>query len=214
MPQQARAIATREAILRSAGRIFGDVSYSTATLSDVIAEAGVTQGALYFHFDSKLDLAAQVIRQQHELSMEAAGRFAGKDHPALDSLILLSGELARQITSEPVVRGGLRLTTESGQFFPEHSKGPYIDWISSTEAFLRRAADEGSVPENMNYSGMARYIISSFTGVQVVSRSLTGWADFHERLQEMWQLQLPLLLKSVSMAEVGRLAALVKISGA
>lgn len=209
MAQQARAIATREAILRSAGAVFGDVSYATATLSDVISQAGVTQGALYFHFDSKLDLAQEVIRQQHELSMEAAGRFAEQSRPALDALVLLSGELARQITTEPVVRGGLRLTTESGQLFPEHSQGPYIDWIQSTEHFLRRAADEGSVSGSMNFPGMARYIISAFTGVQVVSRSLTGWADFTERLQEMWQLQLPLILDSGSMAEVGRLAQLV-----
>jgi TetR/AcrR family transcriptional repressor of uid operon len=210
MAKQARAIATREAIVQGAGIVFGEVSYATATLQDVIAHAGVTQGALYFHFDSKLDLAHEVIRQQHELSMRAAERFADDDLPSLDALILLSGELARQIRSEPVVQGGLRLTTESGQLFPDHSRGPYLDWIESTEHFLRGAAAHGQLKGDLDLHAMARYVISAFTGVQVVSRSLTGWADFVDRLEEMWRLQLPLLLDAPSEDEIGRLAALVR----
>lgn len=214
MTRQARAIATREAIVQGAGIVFGEVSYATATLQDVIAHAGVTQGALYFHFDSKLDLAGEVIRQQHELSMRAAGRFADEDLPRLDALILLSGELARQIRREPIVQGGLRLTTESGQLFPDHSRGPYLDWIESTEHFLRGAAVEGRLRADLDIRAMARYVISAFTGVQVVSRSLTGWADFVDRLEEMWQLQLPLILDDPLQGEVARLAKLVRSADA
>ena len=210
MAKQARAVATREAIVQGAGVVFGEAGYATATLADVITHAGVTQGALYFHFDSKLDLAQEVIRQQHQTSMDAAAEFARTENGAIESLVLLSGALARQITTDPVVRGGLRLTTESAHLFPDHARGPYVDWIASTEHFLRLAAAEGSVTPSLNFPAMARFVISTFTGVQVVSQSLTQWRDLEEHLEQMWLLQLPLFLVNPSPSEVARLAHLVR----
>ena len=81
MVTQARAHATRESIVRGAGQVFSDASYSSAKLGDVIAAAGVTQGALYFHFDSKRDLALEVIRRQHAASVDAATEQMKKPEP-------------------------------------------------------------------------------------------------------------------------------------
>jgi TetR/AcrR family transcriptional repressor of uid operon len=210
MVKQARAHATREAIVVGAGQVFGDLSYADATLSDVIKQAGVTQGALYFHFDSKLELAQEVIGQQHLISMAASEKFSAVERPSIEALILLSSELARQITTDPVVRGGLRLSTESAQLFPKHASGPYLDWIDSTKFFLRKAAAEGTVKKSLDFEAVARFVISTFTGVQVVSRSLTQWKDFNPRLEEMWLLLLPVLLTSQSPDETERLARLVR----
>lgn len=213
MVKQARAHATREAIVKSAGQVFGDVSYATATLSDVIRNSGVTQGALYFHFDSKLDLAQAVIRAQHAISIEAAAQFTARKLPAIEGLVLLSAELARQITTDPVVRGGLRLSTESADLFPELASRPYLDWIDSTEHFLRGAQQEGQVKASLDSRKLARYVISAFTGVQVVSQSLTQWRDLPPRLEEMWLMILPVILVSGSDQEVNRLATLVVEAG-
>jgi TetR/AcrR family transcriptional repressor of uid operon len=211
MVKQARAHATREAIVIGAGQVFGDLSYADATLSDVTKQAGVTQGALYFHFDSKLDLAQEVIVQQHRISIAASERFEATDRPGIESLILLSAELAQQITTDPVVRGGLRLSTESAQLFPDQASGPYLDWIASTEGFLRKAAEEGSVKGSLDFAKTARFVISTFTGVQVVSRSLTLSKDFSDRLEEMWTYLLPVLLVSATEPEIDSLARLVRV---
>lgn len=64
MAQQARAIQTRRSILVAAAAVFDERGYSSATISEILARAGVTKGALYFHFTSKEDLALGVMDVQ------------------------------------------------------------------------------------------------------------------------------------------------------
>ncbi len=48
--------ATRQAILAAARRVFARCGVTRATLEHVAAEAGVTRGAIYWHFDNKTAL--------------------------------------------------------------------------------------------------------------------------------------------------------------
>lgn len=53
---KAQAEETRCAILDAAERVFYAKGVSTATLEDVARAAGVTRGAIYWHFTNKIDL--------------------------------------------------------------------------------------------------------------------------------------------------------------
>ncbi|PJJ63724.1 ScbR family autoregulator-binding transcription factor [Compostimonas suwonensis] len=190
MLKQARAFETRETIVRAAGLVFSQLSYSTAKLSDIIQESGVTQGALYFHFESKRDLALEVIRRQHEISLGSGEEFLRSDVPGIEGLVLLSRELATQLTTNPIVRAGLRLGTESSNFFPEFARGPYVDWINTSEKFLHKAVAEGDVLPATNVPDVANFVIEAFTGAQMVSQVISEWADLSDRLVRMWELVL------------------------
>ncbi|PDQ34105.1 MAG: hypothetical protein B5766_12785 [Candidatus Lumbricidophila eiseniae] len=61
MAEQARALATREKIVESAAQLFSTTNYHVATMAGLAHAAGVTQGALYFHFDSKVALAQEIV---------------------------------------------------------------------------------------------------------------------------------------------------------
>ena len=50
------AAITRESVLKAALAVFGCKGYSAATLKDVAREAGVTRGAIYWHYGSKAEL--------------------------------------------------------------------------------------------------------------------------------------------------------------
>src|SRR5947209_4337975 len=60
---------TRLAILEAAVRIFARSGVPAATLEDIAAEAGVTRGALCWHFHNKDDLLAGIIKHYGPLSM-------------------------------------------------------------------------------------------------------------------------------------------------
>ncbi len=60
---------TRLAIIEAAVRIFARSGVSAATLDDIAAEAGVTRGALCWHFHTKDDLMMAIIRHCGPLSM-------------------------------------------------------------------------------------------------------------------------------------------------
>lgn len=58
------AVDTRSRVLHAAFRTFAEYGYSGATLDDVAADAGLTKGAVYWHFASKDDLCMALIEER------------------------------------------------------------------------------------------------------------------------------------------------------
>ena len=56
LDQIPRAPGTRELVLAAAARVFARKGYAAATLEDLGTEAGMTKGAVYWHFGSKADV--------------------------------------------------------------------------------------------------------------------------------------------------------------
>ncbi len=50
------AMKTRECILQHALKVFGKQGFAATKLTDVAKEAGITRGAIYHHFNNKIDL--------------------------------------------------------------------------------------------------------------------------------------------------------------
>ena len=59
-----RADTTRLQILRAASHQFAHKAYSLVSLDDILADAEVTKGAMYFHFRSKYALASAIIEHR------------------------------------------------------------------------------------------------------------------------------------------------------
>jgi AcrR family transcriptional regulator len=208
--KQQRAIATREALVLSASRVFAAVGYRAATLSQITADADVTQGALYFHFRSKQDIAAEVIRQQHQLSIAVGQSALESSDSGIEGMVVLSGALATQLQSNTIVQAGLRLSTESAADLPAASVAPYVEWIATSRLFLEKAAAQGELVTDLDPGMAAEVIISSFSGTQFVSVSLSGGVDLLDRLVHMWTVLLPALVGPDSAQLIGRVPELVR----
>jgi AcrR family transcriptional regulator len=204
--QQARAAITRGQIVRGAAEVFDRYGYGATTLNDVIAQAGVTKGALYFHFSSKEELALTVIDQQHALSIRSARQCLDEGAPGLESVIRLSQGLARQLIDDVVVRAGIRLTLEYGTF-DASAASPYRDWVVVTEQLLCRAGSEGDLRNPSKPRALARYLVSSFIGVQLLSQVLSARQDLQHRVAEMWDVVLPALVPARKLPYFRRVAA-------
>jgi AcrR family transcriptional regulator len=71
---------TRTALIDAARQLFGHQGYVDTSTDEVVAQAGVTKGALYHHFHGKEDLFRVVFEQvQHEVSDQAVAEFLGPD---------------------------------------------------------------------------------------------------------------------------------------
>lgn len=57
------ALETRNRILDAAETVFQRMGVSSATLADIAAAAGVTRGAIYWHFQNKVDLYDAMIQR-------------------------------------------------------------------------------------------------------------------------------------------------------
>lgn len=65
---------TRQRILNAAETVFLDVGVSRASLDRIAAEAGVTRGAIYWHFANKEELFSAMIERVHDLHQAVLAR--------------------------------------------------------------------------------------------------------------------------------------------
>lgn len=73
---KAEAAETREAILVAAEQVFLERGVNQSTLMEIACHAGVTRGAIYFHFHDKLEIVRTIIGSvrfpQEEIMLQAA----------------------------------------------------------------------------------------------------------------------------------------------
>jgi AcrR family transcriptional regulator len=193
MVLQDRAKATREAIIAGAAVVFEEHGYGSASLTQVAEAAQVTKGALYFHFQSKEDLARAVIEEQHRVVVDASASILAGNHQGLTTMILMCRAFGLHLVHDSVVKAGIRLTFEAATF-GQPVRGPYEDWIAAMQRLAVQSKEEKQIRSSIDPAALARYIVASFTGVQMVSDVLTGRADVMQRIEEMWALLLPGLM--------------------
>ncbi len=208
MARQTRALATRDAIVAGAAAVFDRRGYGLASIAEIAEEAGVTKGALYFHFASKDDLARAVIDEEHRRAMTAAAEVLQEGRPALETMVLLCRGLGRQLLTDPVVKAGIRLTTDVSSF-ERPIADPYRDWLRTTEELLGRAIEEGDVAPGVDPAMVAHLLVPAFTGVQLVSETLTDRADLLQRVAELWAVLIPGIAAPERLEALRRLPALV-----
>src|SRR5712672_2416478 len=86
-PRESRADSARGQILRAATRQFAQKPYSQVSLDDILAEAELTKGAMYFHFRSKHALALAIIEEYTHFTRAAIGELLAHDSRGLETLI-------------------------------------------------------------------------------------------------------------------------------
>jgi AcrR family transcriptional regulator len=108
-PRATESLDTRQRIIDAARRVFAARGYDAATSRDLGAEAGITAGSIYYHFDSKFDLYVAVhayvqtlVFGRFEAAIERADRFRDKFESLLEEAHNLNREdssLARFLAS-------------------------------------------------------------------------------------------------------------------
>lgn len=182
--RQERAMRTRRAILNAAAAVFDERGYEAATIGEVLARAGVTKGALYFHFPSKQALAEGVLSEQFA-DVRLAPRVS-----KLQELVDMGLALAYRMRHDPLVSASARLSLgqEMGQLFGTRG---ITGWIETTEQVLREAGEQGELLPHVEPSETAWIMSAAWTGVQVYSQTLAGRRDLEERVAALFEHLLP-----------------------
>lgn len=77
---------TRAALLSAARRLFLARGYAETSTAQILAEAGVSKGALYHHFRAKEDLMRAIFAEESARAIDCARRAAGADPSPLARL--------------------------------------------------------------------------------------------------------------------------------
>ncbi|MGP3691735.1 ScbR family autoregulator-binding transcription factor [Streptomyces sp. IBSNAI002] len=184
--RQERAEITRQAILHGAAIAFDRAGFDGTSLSDVVRHAGVTKGALYFHFQSKEALARTLMDEQFQVSQDVPAI----EDPGLQTAIDLTHQMAFGLRTNVRIRAGIRLVVEFGSF-TRPDPAPYNTWIETSITCLAPAQERGDLLPSLNVKDVSTFLVGAFTGIQVTSHVRTGRDDLHARVVDLWNLVLP-----------------------
>ncbi|MFJ9419163.1 TetR family transcriptional regulator [Streptomyces sp. NPDC101227] len=113
MPTQHRAIQSRQALIRSAAETFLEKGVPAAGMVEVSRRARLSKGALYFHFTSKDDLTLAVHDSALAALQEVESALARSPQPLVPAVRDFALALFERVQSDPVLRAGLRLRTDT-----------------------------------------------------------------------------------------------------
>jgi AcrR family transcriptional regulator len=180
---------TRLQILRAAARQFAHRSYSRVSLDDILADAEVTKGAMYFHFRSKHALAAAIVEQRAAEARKAVDELAARKLSGLETLIDLCLLIALDDIGDESTRAGLNLLESIGRVDGMQSE-VLGDWIAAFADTARKAIDEGDICAQHDPEDIARLLVSMYMGIRQTS-ALARPKQFLTDLEKAWALVLP-----------------------
>ncbi|GHH27674.1 ScbR family autoregulator-binding transcription factor [Streptomyces lanatus] len=187
MTKQERGTRTRHMLIRSAAEVFEQHGYERTRLADVSAHAGVSTGALHFHFKSKAALA-DAVESAASRSLHHAASSVGR-HPvsALQTLTDISHIFALLLDRDVVVRAGVQLGCDTVR---DPTLNFHREWQDCVRRLLDRAAAEGSLADDVSQQDVTTTVVGATMGFLSMRREGGEWLT-HRSLTGFWRLLLP-----------------------
>ncbi|MFD3518685.1 ScbR family autoregulator-binding transcription factor [Streptomyces sp. NPDC058657] len=188
MVKQERAIRTRESLILAAAEVFAEEGYVPASLTTISRRAGVSNGALHFHFENKQSLALAVETEAARkvgAITEAASRAGGG---VLQELVEATHALMGRLAQDVVVRAGFEL----GGGLSKGSGACRRGWQRWVEEALSRAEREGALAEGVSPEDAAGAIVAATVGFEVLGAQDPDWYT-GRKVTGFWDLLLPRL---------------------
>ena len=190
MVRQARSEATRQKIINAAVDLFGDVGYSQTGLGEIIERAQLTKGALYYHFDSKEELAEAIVAEGDAAVLNTFAEMASSAAPALETMIHGCFVVAELISTNKVARAAVQLSRALAGF-SEAAARAIDDWLGVMVSTAQRAKAEGDLRKDLDPDTVAECVTSAMLGVELTSVALSRGADLARRVTSFWEILLP-----------------------
>jgi AcrR family transcriptional regulator len=207
---QRRAYTTRRALLVAAAEQFGAVGYHAASLTEIVSAAGVTKGALYFHFADKRTLAEAVTNEMDATWHTVVTEIAARRVDPLTAMLAVVDAAVAGLIDDPIVRGGTRLrrdpllhpahpgrsTSDSGDTIDSDGTAHSGDPADAIGVHLRAAARAGLLRPTLGEAArerLARSITAMINGYHLECELSGQPALLSRRVREMWLDLLPLI---------------------
>ena len=163
---------TRKQILDASLRLFSERGFARTTVRDIARQAGITDAAIYYHFESKRDVLDALVEERGFLNN-------------LENLARLQPDAPLQETLHWTARGAIHIMDENRDFLrliimeglggDEAALEQYDRliglWERALTAVLTRYRDKGELPGNSPET-VARHII--YTILMAFQESLLG----------------------------------------
>ncbi|MFE5678082.1 ScbR family autoregulator-binding transcription factor [Streptomyces erythrochromogenes] len=189
MAQQERAVRTRETLIKCAAETFTSDGFAVASLTTISRRAGVSNGALHFHFATKAALADAVEVAALIRLRAVTGRVPAEGWSALQHVVDVTHGLARGLREDVVLRAGFEL---SGGVARPPSRDLRDGWQGWVEEEMARAAGQGELRPGVTVESAVTAVVAATVGFEVLGARRAVWTS-RRTVTQFWQLILPSL---------------------
>ncbi|GAB3661873.1 TetR family transcriptional regulator [Streptomyces sparsus] len=175
---QPRAEQTRHALIVAAAALFDEHGARDTGLLEISEAAGVSKGALYFHFDSKVDLAAAVWTEARDRVHALARPLLADPAPGLSTAASFVSAVIAELRRDTVLRAGLRLEAEDSLGDKRQAPTLRQEWLH----FLRHRLDAGE-----GGADLARLLAATTVGLEALGREDRSWWS-EDVMRGLWDL--------------------------
>ncbi|MFI7100766.1 TetR family transcriptional regulator [Streptomyces sp. NPDC050161] len=199
MVMQERAERTQCHIVNAAASEFARHGYNGTSLARISKAAGVTMGALTFHFPAKSCLADAVCAHGSATTRDAAEHAGLEGEPPLQRVITLTHTLARLLHEDDTVRAAGRLSHESATAQPDWRTA----WMPEVRQLLWRAREEKSMRASAEPEVVAAFVACLVSDLEAAARRGGDHTPGSRHLlSEIWDLVLPRIAAGVEPLDV------------
>jgi len=194
---------TRQRILDESRRLFNERGYAGTTIAEIAEAVGITEGNLWYHFRSKLDIVA-ALEDQARLASQGYRTGFPRDRPLPDSYVeIMFSAMRTQWDYRFLLRDALQLTLG-------HGAPPDPDMAADHAALhgmLRRMNKEGLLrrdpPADLEMLSRSLFIVSRYWGDylrEVEGLERLDWPDQERGFRHHMAVLFPYLTASARRA--------------
>ena len=136
MRQKDRSLATRRRILEVARRLFLEKGYDDTTIHDIVAQLGMTKGAIYHHFPSKYAILTAMIEDNVDTFSGVCYQVAGRT--GFEKLQNLLRESWRDVARQQFIYD-VMMRMNNPRFLGEY----YLDVMNEMAPEVQKLVEEG-----------------------------------------------------------------------
>lgn len=191
---------TRQRILEAGFKEIHRHGFQAASIANILADTGLTKGALYHHFPSKKDLGLAVVDEMVGVRLIDRNIAPLREavHP-VQAMIDLIG--SKQAQDEEYIRLGCPLNNLMQEMSPvdEDFRGRLnrilAMWQDTFEDALRRSQTAGEVRGEVNCRATALFIVSAWEGCTGVAKNMQSVESYRACMSQL-QAYVASLLKT------------------
>ena len=185
---QDRADGTRVRILDAAADLFAESGFSNVSLSDVVARAGVSRGALNYHFPTKESLGAALVSYSEAEMLKRLVSEASESASALENLIRASFAQQNLILQNRKVAVGIQLAQAMDQVSGTTVRAAIPNWTALVAMALDEAKAAGDLEGHVDARKTGYVLWCSITANNMMAAP-SGMLPT-EGLAVVWQVHL------------------------
>jgi TetR/AcrR family transcriptional regulator, acrAB operon repressor len=164
------ALVTKKQIIGEAVKLFLQKGFSVATLDEIAQQANVTRGAIYHHFNDKLDIVKELIKTEEKKLKGLLQKIFNEDIPPFNKIEKVIEAVVDNFFVDKSFQDFIELTWFKIEYSQlsrlRSSKAELTDYfIENFNRVVIEAQQNGEIKKELDVSGITITIINMINGM-------------------------------------------------